>query len=161
MLTLPLQNRIHFKKPFGIIFSNFSDIIPLLENKTFVTVGDVVTANAFDAGLIPSVCVVDGFTKRTLGVKIPEFKTNIINVENPAGVISSELEDALAEAVENFPTAVVVHGEEDLAVIPMIGLLKDGDVILYGQPGEGVAYCLVDLELRKKCDELLGYFVSV
>ncbi|MDO5845208.1 MAG: DUF359 domain-containing protein, partial [Methanocorpusculum sp.] len=64
MLTLPAENRLFFKKPFGTLFSDFSDIIPFIKSKKFYSVGDVVTENALCEGLTPAVAVIDGFTKR-------------------------------------------------------------------------------------------------
>jgi uncharacterized protein (UPF0218 family) len=55
---------------------------------------------------------------------------------------------------------VLVDGEEDLAVFPLILILPDSSVILYGQPNEGVVFCEVDSALRKKAEELLSCFVK-
>ena len=58
------------------------------------------------------------------------------------------------------PSLVLVDGEEDLAVLPLILILPDSSVILYGQPNEGVVFCEVNPTLRKKAEELLSCFVK-
>lgn len=161
MLTLPEENRLFFKKPFGILFSDFSEIIPFIKSKKFYSVGDVVTENALYEGLTPEVAVIDGFTKRSPYVFDAELSSHRIDVVNPAGTITDELITALKKAVEISPSVIVVDGEEDLAVLPLVSLLKDGDYIIYGQPDEGVVLCEVGNELRKKSKELLDYFVSI
>ncbi|MDO5845207.1 MAG: DUF359 domain-containing protein, partial [Methanocorpusculum sp.] len=80
---------------------------------------------------------------------------------NPAGTITEELVTALKKAVSISPSVVVVEGEEDLAVLPLVELIADGDYIIYGQPDEGVVLCEAGDELRRKSKELLGYFVSL
>ena len=36
------------------------------------------------------------------------------------------------------PVTVLVDGEEDLAVIPLVMAATDGAIVLYGQPHQGV-----------------------
>jgi uncharacterized protein (UPF0218 family) len=67
---------------------------------------------------------------------------------------------ALHDAVSKEPPVlIIVEGEEDLAVIPLVICSPEGAVILYGQPGEGVVVCEVDWKARKKARELLSHFV--
>ena len=54
-----------------------------------------------------------------------------------------------------------MEGEEDLAVLPLIPLMDDGAVILYGQPDEGVVFCEVGPALRTLGREILGKFTSL
>jgi len=161
MLTLPPENRWLFREPFGTVFSDFSMVIPYLEGKIFCTVGDVVTHNALSAGLIPSIGVIDGFTKRSPYLRMPEIRGHILHVTNPAGTITDELISALREAQGKMPCVVMVRGEEDLAVLPLTEILPDGAVILYGQPEEGLVVCEVNKKLRADAKKLLTYFVSL
>ncbi len=160
MLTLPPEHRWLFKEPFGTIFSDFSLVIPLLKGKNFCTVGDVVTHNAFSAGLIPEIGIIDGFTKRSPYLDMPEIRGHILHVENPAGTITDELRSALREARELMPCVVIVKGEEDLAVLPLVEIMPDETIIIYGQPGEGLVLCEVSEQLRQDAQKLLSYFVS-
>ena len=159
MLTLPPECRGLLKEPFGSLHPDFSDITEELAHRSFCCVGDVVTQNAFLHGLIPDVCVIDGFTKRSEAVSLPQFSGTILEVENPAGCISEEIISALSRAYALRPSLILVDGEEDLAVLPLIGILPDSAVILYGQPNEGVVFCEVTPALRKKAADILSCFV--
>jgi hypothetical protein len=55
---------------------------------------------------------------------------------------------------------VIVKGEEDLAVLPLVEIMPDETIILYGQPGEGLVLCEVSEQLRQDAQKLLSYFVS-
>lgn len=161
MLTLPPECRGLLKEPFGSLHPDFFDITDELARRCFCCVGDVVTQNAFLHGLTPDVSVIDGFTKRSNTVAFPDFSGSVLEVNNPAGCISEELTDALSRAYSLRPALVLVDGEEDLAVLPLIGILPDSAVILYGQPDEGVVFCEVTDSLRKKAVEILSCFVRV
>lgn len=158
MLTLSKENGRFFKEPFGALFSDFSDAAVVLRDKIFYCVGDVVTDNAFKAGLNPSVCVVDGFTKRAPYASESKVCMRKTSVANPAGTITDELVEALREAVAFGPMFVFVEGEEDLAVIPLIELANDGEYIVYGQPNEGVVVCEVNDDLRALSKRMMRYF---
>ena len=160
MLILPPECRGLFKEPFGSLYPDFSDISKELTARTFCCVGDVVTQNAFRFGLTPAVSVIDGVTKRSHVVTLPKFSGRTFTVSNPAGTITEELCDALRTAYSMRPSLVLVEGEEDLAVLPLIEMLPDSAVILYGQPDEGVVFCEVNSSLRKKAAELLSCFVQ-
>jgi GTP-dependent dephospho-CoA kinase len=47
-----------------------------------------------------------------------------------------------------------------LAVIPLVIAANEGTVILYGQPGEGVVFRLVDREAKEKARDMLTYFIN-
>lgn len=159
MLVLPEEHRWLLQKPFGTLFSDFSMLVPLLADRFVCTVGDVVTHSALSAGFLPDVGVIDGFTMRSPYLLMPELSGHILQVKNPAGVITDELILVLERAKNETPCVVMVEGEEDLAVLPLVGMLPDDAVILYGQPNEGVVMCVVTDEMRARAKELLSYFV--
>lgn len=161
MLVLPSEHRGLFKQPFGTLFPEFSDVVPQLSGRIVCTVGDVVTHSALARGIIPAVGVIDGFTMRSPYLAMPDVPHCILRVKNPAGAITDELTAVLAEAVKATPCMILVDGEEDLAVLPLIGLLPDGALVLYGQPNEGVVVCEVTSALRQRAADLLSCFVSV
>ena len=138
MLVLPSEHRGLFKQPFGTLFPEFSDIVPMLCGRLLCTVGDVVTHSALSRGIIPSVGVIDGLTMRSPYLAMPEISHHILRVKNPAGTITDELTATLAEAVASAPCVIMVDGEEDLAVLPLIRLLPDGALVVYGLPNQGV-----------------------
>jgi uncharacterized protein (UPF0218 family) len=89
---------------------------------------------------------------------MPVFHGECIQVKNPAGTITDELISALEHAVRNPPSTIIVDGEEDLAVIPLVLTAHDGAIILYGQPRKGVVLRTIDSEARKTAQRLLAHF---
>jgi len=162
MFILPEENRIFFQKPFGRIYSNFNEILPLIEGKKIYTVGDVVTHSMLKRGIVPDIAIVDHLTKREPCSINPDFgDLKIIRADNPRGTITDDLLDAIEQAFENVPAVVDVNGEEDLAVIPVILRAPIGSIILYGQPDEGVVLREVTGDSKIKGRQLFDLFVRV
>lgn len=158
MLILPEDCRTLLKEPFGTVFPDFTLLVPKLTGRRFCTVGDVVTANSLSHNLVPDVAVIDGITRRGTPVDVEDVYKEIHTITNPAGTITDELVCALQCAVSSGPALVSVTGEEDLAVLPLVSMVPDGWVILYGQPGEGAVFCPVDAALKTKVAEILARF---
>ncbi|MEM4524263.1 MAG: GTP-dependent dephospho-CoA kinase family protein, partial [Archaeoglobaceae archaeon] len=108
----------------------------------------------------------DGKTlrERKMELKIPENYEKMI-AKNPAGFITSELIGVLRRAVDasmsNKKVAVIVDGEEDLAVIPLSLLMPENSLICYGQPGEGVVALVLDKKIKEVILKLLKQMVVV
>jgi uncharacterized protein (UPF0218 family) len=158
MFRLPVEHRHRFRKPFGTLYSHFSDVVPLLSGKTVYTVGDVVTRNCLMSGLSPKVAIIDGHTMRIPCRNTPLLFAPRKDVKNPAGTITRELIDIIRDAVAHPPALIFVDGEEDLGVIPLVMLAPAGVFVLYGQPGEGVVVRLVDAEAKKAAKRLFDLF---
>jgi uncharacterized protein (UPF0218 family) len=159
MLVLPEEHRRLFKDPFGRLYQSMEEIIPLIDGKVVYTVGDVVTHNLRKNNITPAVAVIDGFTMRSPCRKMPLVAGECIHVRNPAGTITGELVRALERAVRDPPSTIVIEGEEDLAVIPLVLSAPEGAIILYGQPGEGVVLRVVDDDARKTAQSFLSHFI--
>jgi len=159
MLVLPEEQRKLFKEPFGSLYRSIDDVLPLIEGKDIYTVGDVVTHNIQKKGITPSVAVVDGYTMRSPCNRMPAVLGERFLVKNPAGTITDELISALENAVRHPPVTIVVEGEEDLAVIPLVMTAGNGAVVLYGQPHKGVVLRTVDDEARRIARHFLSHFV--
>jgi uncharacterized protein (UPF0218 family) len=159
MLILPEEHRRLFKEPFGTLYQSIDEVVPFIKGKDVYTVGDVVTHNLRKKGITPAVAVVDGYTMRSPCNRMPELHGECIQVKNPAGTITDELIRALERAVRNPPSTIVVDGEEDLAVIPLILTAQDGTIVLYGQPHKGVVLRTVDSEARKTAQRFLAHFI--
>ncbi|MGB7994265.1 DUF359 domain-containing protein, partial [Methanoregula sp.] len=84
-----------------------------------------------------------------------------IHVKNPPGTITDELINALTFAVENSPVTIMVEGEEDLAVIPLVIVAPLSSVVLYGQPHEGIVLRKIDEAAKTAAKELLGQFTVI
>ena len=160
MLILPEEHRRLFKEPFGVLYRSMDEVVPLIGGKDVYTVGDVVTHNLQKKGITPTVAIVDGYTMRSPCNRTPAVHGESIQVKNPAGTITDDLICALERAVKNPPSTVIVEGEEDLAVIPLVLTVHDGAVILYGQPGKGVVFRTVDSDARKTAQYFLTHFIQ-
>jgi hypothetical protein len=160
MFTLPEEHRKLFKEPFGELYKEMEEILPLLATSTVYTVGDVVTHNFQKAGRIPAVAVVDGFTMRSPCNNAPLVSGECVRVRNPAGTLTKSLIEAIGHAVAHPPMTIVVEGEEDLAVIPMVIAAPLGSVVLYGQPNEGVVLRTVTPEAQVLARQFLERFTQ-
>jgi GTP-dependent dephospho-CoA kinase len=160
MLYLPEERRKYFKSPFGILYPDISEIITLIKGKPVYSVGDVVTYRLIQQGVTPDVAVIDGHTMRSPCDRSPVMHARCIQVTNPPGTLSADLLKGLEQAVMHPPVLIVVEGEEDLAVIPLVLIAPEGSVILYGQPGEGIVFRVVDSEGKRKAAEMLSWFIA-
>ena len=158
MLTLPEEHRRLFKEPFGKLHREIEEIIPLLSGHIVYAVGDVVTHNLQKNRIVPDVAVVDGYTMRSPCSRMPDVTGTCISVKNPAGTLTNELIAALDQAIAHPPTTIVVDGEEDLAVIPMVIAAPLGAIVLYGQPNEGVVLRTVTPEAKETAQKFLSHF---
>jgi uncharacterized protein (UPF0218 family) len=115
----------------------------------FAIVGDFVAANLISAGFSPDIVVVDNKTLR-IEVDRVEHGLREINVPNEAATINAEAWLVLRSAVTlKRRVAVVVEGEEDLLVLPLLAEMPIGSVIAYGQPHEGLVVVTVSEEKRE------------
>jgi GTP-dependent dephospho-CoA kinase len=158
MLILPEEHRRLFKEPFGILYPTIEEVLPNLKTGAVYAVGDVVTHNLQKNGIIPAVAIVDGYTMRSPCRKMPEMTANRIRVKNPAGCLTDDLMHALDQAVAHPPVTIMVDGEEDLAVIPMVIAAPLGSIVLYGQPHEGVVLRTVTRNAKQTAREYLSHF---
>jgi GTP-dependent dephospho-CoA kinase len=159
MFTLPEEHRRLFKEPFGTLYRNIGEILPLLSEGGVYAVGDVVTHNLQKNGIMPAVSIVDGYTMRSPCKRMPDLTGNCIRVKNPAGTITDDLVRALDHAVAHAPVTIVVDGEEDLAVIPMVIAAPIGSIVLYGQPHKGVVLRRVTREAQETARGYLTHFI--
>ena len=131
-----------------------------------IAVGDVTVSTLLALDIVPDMGFIDGQTKRTAlseedRVDISAF-THLLRAPNPAGVLTPELKDVIAEAAHlEEPTVVVVDGEEDLAPLFIHLHVPLHAVVLYGQPGAGVVAQPSSLETKMRCRRLLELFEVV
>ncbi|ADB57668.1 GTP-dependent dephospho-CoA kinase family protein [Archaeoglobus profundus] len=151
MLKLTEEVRAFAKKPFGLLYRGEGvDVVKrvLKGDEFLVCVGDIVSLTTLKAGFKPKIIVFDGKSiRRELNSVVNRIRDlsrgyKEIVAENPAGCITEDLAEKVFEAVnsalEGLNVRIYVRGEEDLAVMPLVALLPNGAVILYGQPNEGV-----------------------
>ncbi|MDD1671648.1 MAG: GTP-dependent dephospho-CoA kinase family protein [Methanomicrobiales archaeon] len=160
MLRLPAHHREGLHRPFGTLYRNLSELLPLLSGKQVYAVGDVVTHRLLRIGVVPEVAVIDGKTMRTPCSWTPEYHARKIHAMNPPGTITDELIAAIRVALSHPPSLIVVEGEEDLAVLPLVLAAPEGGMLLYGQPNEGVVLREIDAQAKKDATNLLSLFTS-
>ena len=171
-LVLPDTLRPLFRNIFGVLYTGEGDeavkkMSMDIESPTkLISVGDVTTFYLLESGIIPDVCVVDDRTKRepasnnvVLGTKHTAFTT--ISVDNPPGVITEDLIDAIDYAIASDQhIRLFVRGEEDLAALPAILIAPIGSVVLYGQPDEGVVLVKITESKKDEIRSLLDQIIE-
>ena len=155
-LILPFEKRIVLKDPLGELLTGEPEdtvkaLKKILEAKNppmFASVGDFVTWNILNGGLNPDIAVVDHRVMRE-EVEPMQFSREVVDVRNPQGTISSQSYEILQNAVTlKKRLGVVVEGEEDLLVLPLMAIMPCSSIIVYGQPHEGMVVVTVTEERR-------------
>lgn len=159
-LTPPLREIL--SKPHGIILKGAQQKITqhlknyvINSNKYLITVGDVVTLTCISNGIIPKVSIMDLKTLRKeenlLKLKlsdVAEHFNEVLYVENPPGYINLCIVDKL-KRILNKPGKflVIVKGEEDLLILPILLFSPLGAKVIYGIPNVGVGVFIVTKEI--------------
>jgi len=55
---------------------------------------------------------------------------------------------------------LIIDGEEDLLVLPVVQYAPIGSVVYYGQPGEGLVKVVVTKEKKRQVVALVAQFLS-
>ncbi|MEM4272271.1 MAG: DUF359 domain-containing protein [Candidatus Bilamarchaeaceae archaeon] len=131
--------RERLKKPLGRVLS-FEEAIARAGKRRIIAVGDEIVYNLLRAGKKPFVAVFDFKTLRKpvaekVGRRIRKEYPKHRRISKPAGEISAEMFEVAKEMLKKGG-ALFVEGEEDLFALPF-ALLSKGEVVLYGQPGQG------------------------
>jgi cytidyltransferase-like protein len=165
-LLLPDRQRQLFKQPFGELHTDNSTLKNVTA-KRLVTVGDVTTFACLQANIFPKIAIIDLMVQRqesTITLDDMGFKadTVILPAHNTAGELDSSLIVSLRKAIDNLLApqniTILISGEEDLAVIPLVLLLPLAWVLIYGQPNEGFVKLEITPASKQKAKELLTNF---
>ena len=134
----------------------------LLDSDYIATIGDICTLKIFDEIREPELCIIDMKTKRdtpldiTQKDKMQKIGKRIVNVNNKAGTISNELWGAIDKVINNhINTKIVVNGEEDLATLAVISMVKIGAKVIYGMPDKGMVVVDVNQQEKKRANSFL------
>ncbi len=156
--------RVELKRPLGHLFRGqpaetvlkLKEFLKNRETPLFAVVGDFTTENILEASLKPDIVVVDHRIMRITVDPLDHGTRRIINTENAQGTVDAEAWNALEEAVTlKSEASVIVEGEEDLLVLPLISLMPLGSVIVYGQPSEGLVVVEVTEEMKRWNEDFL------
>lgn len=135
----------------GDVETNLERLLNFLENYTptcLATVGDFVSYNILAADIHPDLVVVDHRIMRK-SIDPIELEREYVNVPNPPGTINAKAQSVLYHAAKECKhLAVIVDGEEDLLVLPLMAYMPNGSVVIYGQPKEGMVVITITEERR-------------
>lgn len=132
-------------------------------------VGDVVTEKLYQASWGADISIVDFYVERKKvhdSLAVFNFPPNIqvANLVNPAGTLSYTGFKLIQQLIINqqFPSVVLVDGEEDLLALLVIIAVPLESLVFYGQPRqEGVVVIKVDELIKDQVREWLGEFEQV
>jgi len=159
MQTLYLTNKLrnHLKIPIGTpvtgkehaVKQQFQDILKTTAHKKLITVGDI-TSKLFDA----DIKIFDGRILRNTPVPTP---TATLTAKNPQAAIDKDIWNTLKQALASpKKEKILIYGEEDLLVLPLIILSEPGTIIAYGLPHEGISYVIPDKKTKTEAESILN-----
>jgi pantetheine-phosphate adenylyltransferase len=162
-LRLTEDLRHEFQEPFGELLKDTNNIFELRNNLLF-TVGDVTARNFNEKQIGQNLSIIDfNVARERKFSSFPDLgftgNEKIFKIDNPAGYITSNLFRKLAEIIRTNilgKTILLINGEEDLAVLPLILLSPLGGLIFYGQPGKGLMKITVSRESKDKAYSLIS-----
>jgi len=158
-LKLSQDQREFFQKVHGEIVEQ-----PTLHAKFRIAIGDI-TLQKFQSSQWPfSLGIYDGHSQRQkidhIFMKSPE---NILKIKNPAGMITNQLFNFLADFFENSENKrkqkqnlLMIDGEEDLTTVAAVLAAPLNTMIYYGQPNQG----LVELTVTEKIKDRFYHLLS-
>ena len=165
--------RHRLKNPLGDLIPDSEVSKTLLQNSIFdqkngisliASVGDRTTERLHDFGFVPDLEIIDHLEKRiprvSSSLSTSSGNLRVLSAVNPRGGIDSRALDAirqsfrLLESDERKSIRIIIDGEEDLLVLPIVVLCKGRSIVMYGQPGVGLV--IVDSQKsRARCFDYL------
>jgi len=163
MRVLPDYLRDVLKEPIGLLVDEEELLRIAKQEKYLVAVGDQVTYTLLKNHIEPVFCVVDFKTRRgvcssEIKEVLQSFGKKTMTIQNPAGLLSDELWNAIKEAyntLEPGSLRIEVDGEEDLAALAAIYLAPRDVTIIYGLPNRGVVVVKAIDAHKRKVKEIL------
>jgi len=148
--------RKELKKPIGDLLvgtpkENAERLKQLLDEQKpsiWASVGDFVSGVLLENSLEPDILVIDNRIMR-VDVEPLELEREKVYIKNRAGTINLDACKALETAISlKNKVAVIVKGEEDLLVLPLMAMMPEDSLIIYGQPRKGMV--IISLKEEKK-----------
>ncbi|MCX8199922.1 MAG: GTP-dependent dephospho-CoA kinase family protein [Candidatus Micrarchaeota archaeon] len=160
------------RKPFGKVMGarDAARLIMHMRGRAkgrVVSVGDICSLGLIDEGAIPTISICDGKSlRKKLGAhitrKIRRRYRKVYCVRNDAGTISESAMLAIESALAgNTQCYIHVDGEEDMLALAAIIKCRRGDVVVYGQPGEGLVYIKVGPAVKKRARAIFNRMKTI
>ena len=118
---------------------------PWFDTALVICVGDRTTERMTELGFLPNLEIIDMKERRgPRPLPAPSKSAVVFTAINEPGTISFESLNALnnclklIEANNRSNLRLLIEGEEDLLVLPVVAFFPEGTVVLYGQPNEGL-----------------------
>lgn len=163
VLYLPENLRSEIAKPFGRVIKE----LPSKRYPFVVTVGDVVTKYFHDRKIFQDIAVVDLKVERKM-VYTDVTIAHIVGQEilwtatNEPGTLSGEVfrvtREMIQAAIQKKKSILLINGEEDLVVLPLLISAPLGWAIYYGQPRWGMVEIIVTEESKKVAYNYISSF---
>lgn len=166
-LLLPRALRAELAGPFGELIKQPSQVklnTELKGNKSpVVAVGDITSKFFLENSLEADLFIVDFLVGRKRVFSSLEeigFKKSqrFVPVNNKPGTITRELVSSVRSSLKQQNLVILVKGEEDLAVLPVVLALPLGSRVVYGQPNQGLVVVQVTEEKKRAAYNLAKKF---
>jgi len=161
--VLPDSMRPILGRPLGELVVGQVDLGPLLSSVVakerptkLILVGDSVSRQTTQAGIMADVMIVDRLEKRGKAVDFAYGNVRVIKARNRPGRIELGAALAVERAIRGEAGFVEIDGEEDLLAIIAVIAAPLGSLVVYGQPNEGVVLVRVSAESKVSAEGLLG-----
>lgn len=157
------------RRPFGELIKDFENWkqTTKINPSEIITVGDETTHNFVNSGITPALSIIDFKIKRKPILEDMQDRElhdrRLTKIANPPGVICGELIKTIHEGFTTIqkPQTIVIDGEDDLAVIPVILSAPLGYSVFYGQPDEGLVQVEVTEETKDRVKTLFQEFEPI
>lgn len=166
MLQITTELIQELKKPLGDLYPNFEDALDIIKSSNFlISAGDCTLKNLISHDIYPDVALMDNQIQRNSYDSNINYTNNVLSAVNPAGTITDNLWETIDFAIKqaiktNEKYLIVVDGEEDLAVLPVIQLAPEDTTVLYGQPNEGLVLLNAG-DLKDKGEKFINDFKEI
>lgn len=164
-LMMPEDMRSLLGKPMGKVLISDEEVLKSFavhKNVHIVTVGDISTKRAMDAGYKPKLAILDYKVARKPYEELKGYDFTGFQIEqmkSGPGFISKHAHSLIEKWAQNpYPLVIIVDGEEDLLTLPAVAFAPEGSVIYYGQPGEGLVEVMTAEGYQKKAQDILDRF---
>jgi hypothetical protein len=155
--------REELKKPLGTLIKDIS-LLRRRPHQRIISIGDVCTIEFLSSGVTPHLAVFDFKSMRKplheKGVKMLLSLGEPKRYKNPPGTLSERILGDAGMLLERGG-AVLIEGEEDLTALAFILAAKEDDIIVYGQPKEGMVVVKPSEKLKKKIKGWLASAASL
>lgn len=164
-MKIPENIRKELKKPLGELHIDFKRVRSLASEKRIISIGDVCTLGLLAMGIRPHLAVFDHKYMRN---KLDEGFVNVLELNypnprrmaNPQGTLSEEIVENAGKLMEEGG-AVLIDGEEDLTALAFILKGSEKELIIYGQPNEGMVVVVPNGKVKKKIERWLAAAMSL